>query len=155
MYQIDKSLYKDFIILEEIGKKSLPIYYNRYDLKSLLLSKHLIFQINFNNNVVGFIVAKLEESKNNIHIMSLAVSPEYRNIGLGTDLIRFLKNKYKMNLTLYVHSVNENAIKFYKKNGFDIQAIFFGYYTNFEINKDAYFMICKNNLQNELNSVNK
>lgn len=143
MYQITKSLEKDFNILEEIGKKSLPIYYNSSDLKSLLLSKHFIFQINFNNNVVGFIVARLEESKNNIHIMSIAVSPEYRNIGLGSVLINFLKDKYRMNLTLYVHSVNENAIKFYKKNGFDIQAIFFEYYTNFKIDKDAYFMICK------------
>jgi len=138
MYKISKAENNDFNLIVEIGKNSLPIYYNVDDLVMLKATKHIIFKIESNNNICGFMVCR--ETEKNIHILSIAVTKEFRKYGLGTELINEIKNKNK-SISLYVHTVNEVGINFYKKNNFKIKDILFGYYDNFDIDKDAYKMI--------------
>ena len=135
--KIKKASKNEYKEIEKIGEKSLPIYYSVEDLSLLSMTNHDIFIIS-SEEILGFVVCK--ETENNIHILSIAVNPELRNKSIGSQMINFLKSK-KKNLSLYVHTINDRGIKFYKKNNFVISNILFGYYENFKIDKDAYKMI--------------
>jgi ribosomal protein S18 acetylase RimI-like enzyme len=69
-----------------------------------------------------------EFEKNSCYIASLAVLPEYRNLGTGAALLsnaeNYSKKKNYKSLSLHVLSRNVNARIFYKKFGFkEIQRI--------------------------------
>ena len=55
-----------------------------------------------------------------IEIDYIIVDSEYRGLGIATNLLKYLENKYKNidNITLEVRESNKPAIKFYLKNGF-------------------------------------
>ncbi len=137
MIKIEQVNEEEFTIIEKLGKESLPIYYCCDDLKMLKMTGHFILKISKERNIVGFVVCR--ETKDNIHILSIAVKNNDRKMGYGSKLIDFLKQKNK-NLSLYVHTINEIALNFYKKNKFIISDILFGYYESFENDKDAYKM---------------
>ena len=63
-----------------------------------------------------------EFDKNSCYIASLAVLPEYRNLGIATSLLTYAENDSKKKnfktVSLHVLSRNVNARKFYKKVGF-------------------------------------
>lgn len=84
---------------------------------------------NDENQIVGFVRAIIEEHegrltrlKKTIHIDSLGVLKKKHNNGIGTALIEEIKKiarKEKCdNIILDVYSFNDNAIKFYKHQGF-------------------------------------
>lgn len=126
--------------IEKCGKESLPIYYNKSDLLNLIYDKnYIIFKCMDTKNINGFLVANI--LTNRVHIMSIAVYKEFRRLNCGTNIINFLKNKFKgFYITLNVQQSNENAIKFYKKNGFVIIKKLLNYYSDLECN-DAYQML--------------
>lgn len=68
------------------------------------------------------------------HIMNIAVRKDFRNNGLGTELLKFLvdvaKSKNKQCITLEVRDDNIPAIKLYKKLNFSILGIRKKYYNN-------------------------
>ena len=69
-----------------------------------------------------------EFEKNSSYIASLAVLPEFRNLGTGTSLLNYAEKYSKIknykSLSLHVLSRNVNARKFYKNFGFkEIQKI--------------------------------
>ena len=77
------------------------------------------------------------------HITNIAVSPNYRKIGLGSMLIdfsvSFAKNKNAKRIVLEVRVSNKEAINLYIRKGFRVTSIKKNYYIdNFE---DAYEMI--------------
>ena len=91
------------------------------------------------NILIGFIIINHIE-KNRNHIMSIAVSNEFRRKGVGKALINTAHNKM---ISLYVQNGND-AIKFYKNFNFQILNKLENYYDNLE-EKCAYFMIKINN----------
>ena len=129
--------------IKYLGEISLPIYYN--DLEILYMINNNEYQIyvandNKKNIIIGFIIIKINKEKKNIHILSLAVNPEYRKMGIGTKLFNYLKDKFKKKIiTLNVQISNINAINFYFKQLFKITNFFSNYYNNLEINS-AYEM---------------
>jgi ribosomal protein S18 acetylase RimI-like enzyme len=131
----------DIKVIEQHGNKSLPIYYKKSDLEIIINNNNFISYKIINNEVImGFIICEIYSNKK-IHIMSLAILPEYRRLSLGTNLIDFIKNKYKdYFITLNVQQSNTNAINFYKKNNFTILSEIKNYYHNLE-SKDAFHMI--------------
>lgn len=56
--------------------------------------------------------------------LHIDILPDYQHLGYGTELMNALKNELKVRniggVILCVGSGNENAIKFYKKNGFTV-----------------------------------
>lgn len=144
MIMISKAEDYEYILIEEIGKKCLPIYYKYNDLFMLEIEKHEIYKINDNNNIVGFMVIKYHENENRVHIMSIGVLEEFRRKLFGSQFIKFIKENYKSDITLYVQISNENAINFYKKNRFIIEKKITNYYKTLEV-KDAYLMKFKHN----------
>lgn len=138
MYNILEANENDFDIIENIGKKSLPIYYDKNDLIMLKYTNHTILKIvTLNLQIIGYIV--IRETIDNIHILSIAVDKTFRKKGIGSQLLNNIKLKSK-NITLFVHTINNIALDFYKKNNFKIIDIMFSYYDNFESDKDAYKM---------------
>ena len=143
-FQIDFINFKDVLIIEEIGKQSLPIYYKSSEILFLLFDKdYLLYKIYSDLKIVGFVIAKKkyhEFDKNDdnhlkndyssystvvrFHIMSIAIDPEYRKRGLASKLIDKIKDhintnfKYKVKISLFVLTNNIAAIKLYEKNYF-------------------------------------
>ena len=70
MIEINEASNKDFIIIENIGKELLPIYYKTFDLFVLLLGNHKIFKISDNANIIGFAVIQIINEQNRIHIVA-------------------------------------------------------------------------------------
>lgn len=85
------------------------------------------------------IVAFLDYSKmyEKIEINYIFVIKEYRNQNIAYELIDYMiKNNNFENITLEVNILNENAIKLYKKHGFEIIGIREKYYNGI----DGYLM---------------
>ena len=139
---ISKAEVSDLQIIEDCGKKNLPIY---YDIKKL----NLIFNLNtyniicckIDNKLSGFCIYKIDNKLMNVHIMSIAIYKEYRNKKVGTILLNYIKNTSKLfkNITLNVQINNNIAGIFYKKNNFNIKFQRKNYYDNLDCN-DAYYM---------------
>lgn len=78
------------------------------------------------------------------YIHKLAINPNFQNTGLGRKLfaavISDFKEKGVKRLELKVESDNHNAIKFYKKTGFQIEGTLKGYFNREGEIVDEHFM---------------
>lgn len=134
---------EDFYRIEEIGKKSLPIYYSQYDLLILGLTNHTILKIIDNNNIIGYIVYNTIQEERRLHIMSIGILEEYQRKNYGSKVIDHLKTIENRQITLYVQVNNTKAINFYQKNNFKVEKKMVGYYETLEV-KDALYMVYDN-----------
>jgi len=135
----------DLNLCADIGKLSLPIFYDYNNLNDILdIDTYNIYLAKNMNRVIGFGITSITED-NNIHIMSFGCHPEYRRKNIGTKILNKIKKKNKDKLiTLYVQSENSVAIKFYKKNKFiEIEKVS-NYYSDLEDN-NAILMAFINN----------
>ena len=90
----------------------------------------------YNDILVGAIACRLErkgEGAVKLYIMTLGVLPPYRGRAVGTNLLRHsikeaLEEPLVDEVYLHVQSNNEDAINFYKKQGFGIKETIKGYY---------------------------
>lgn len=132
----------DIVNIEKCGNESLPLSYTENDIRTMLEdTQYKIFKIRHNESFVGFIITKLNEEEQNIHIMSIAIYQSYRGKSVGSKMIDLVKKTFPdKNITLYVQTTNKRAISFYKKNDFLIMNTKKDYYHNLE-NNDAYTMI--------------
>lgn len=152
---------RDILDVARIGKSSLPISYSSYHLLELLSDTSYVIlkavddDLN-ENKIVGFVVLKEynqhEETKQHpksksefncndthMHIMSIAITSEYRGKKYGTSLMKYIKHNFpRPNYSLYVQTTNKNALNFYMKHGFKINKYVKNYYTNLK-DKDAYY----------------
>ncbi|WP_160725380.1 GNAT family N-acetyltransferase [Bacillus sp. USDA818B3_A] len=100
---------------QAIGQKEIHSFENHVYFLNNILPKQ--FQINLaliNDRVVGMIAS------NETEISQLYVHIDYQGIGIGQTLLDNVKAKSSGRLTLYTFEVNENAQRFYEKNGFKI-----------------------------------
>lgn len=90
--------------------------------------------------LVGFLIGIIPESDEG-RVLMLAVVPEYRQMGVGTSLLASFKKAlepYHVNsIHLEVLTSNNTAIKFYQKNGYEIQERMLHFYVTGE---DAFLM---------------
>ncbi|KAK4365761.1 hypothetical protein RND71_013641 [Anisodus tanguticus] len=91
-------------------------------------------QAYYSDICVGSIACRLEKKEGavRVYIMTLGVLAPYR--GLGTKLLNHVLDLCaKQNVSeiyLHVHTINEEAINFYKKFGFEVTDKIQNYYTN-------------------------
>src|SRR3989304_6249466 len=146
--RVRKAEIKEADKIHLINKSCLPIYYSPYEYMFYILSPlHDVFVIEDLNNeniLLGYLVGIYKND--NFHILSIGVLEKFRKLSLGTKLLSHiickLRGKYKT-ITLYVHTENFSAIKFYNKNGFKVQEKLVNYYHGSLKNVktfDAYFM---------------
>ena len=136
-----------------INSVCLPEHYSTYFYKDLYRRFPDTFLVaEVNGEVVGYIMCRIEIGISSFkilrlarkgHVVSIAVLPEYRNMGIGKNLlINALDNMKKYNVKecyLEVRVSNDPAIQLYRELGFQILKVSRGYYADGE---DAYVM-CK------------
>ena len=89
----------------------------------------------YDDSIKGIIIYDLLYDR--IEIEYIIVDEIYRKCGIGTKLLKKIEEKNINNITLEVRESNIPAIKFYKKNGFKIEAIRKNYYGN----ENCYLML--------------
>ncbi|MBS7642874.1 MAG: ribosomal protein S18-alanine N-acetyltransferase [Candidatus Bathyarchaeia archaeon] len=109
------------------------------DLLSYLLMEGNTLIVEYNGRVVGYISYICLGSK--AHILSIAIHPGYRRMGLGGTLLREAIDDMKRlgirKVLLEVRVDNDAAIRLYSKAGFKIHSILKGYYNG----RDGYLMV--------------
>ena len=111
---------------------------------------HIAMVAEYKNKVVGFMVYELDSTV--IHIEKLAVHPEFRRKGVGSQIIAKLLAKLggkRKAIDLVVHERNVNLQLFLKSNGFKAVDIIHGYFDK----EDGYLMNFCEGKSNEQNSV--
>ena len=143
-FNIEKIIKRDLLDIENIGKKSLPIYYSSSDLYFLLMdSNYLLYKASNKNTIYGFIVVKLTDNKKKAHIMTIAVLENYRRNGIGTKLINMLKKKNIEKISLHALETNLDALSFYKQNKFIITEKILNYYEKLDQKNGLYLCYIK------------
>lgn len=113
--------------IEDIEEANLLLSKFNYQIKKEsfynIFLKSLVY---YNNGIKGIIVYDLLYDR--IEIEYIIVDVEYRKRGIGTLLLNEIEQKGIKNITLEVRESNKEAIEFYKKNGYRIEAIRKNYY---------------------------
>ena len=152
-FRVEEASLSDLKDVISINESVLPENYPYYFYELLYENFGKAFLIaRVGDKIVGYIMCRVENSFRFMgfkpgfqrigHIVSIAVLPEYRRMGIGTELIiralNSLKNDYKCrSVYLEVRVSNIGAINFYRRLGFKIDRVIKGYYKDGE---DAYVM---------------
>ncbi len=139
---IRTATYRDLDNIYRIEVESFKIPYPRKYLAVLLaLSGDLFIVAENNSKVIGYAVGVLRYG-NVGHVISIAVSKEWRRKGVGTKLMLELERRFKersmSTAMLEVRVSNKAAIKLYEKLGYKIADRIRRYYPDGE---DAYLML--------------
>lgn len=104
------------------------------------------FQACFTNPRINYLVAEYREQilgyvfyemlKNHIHLMSIAVHPKYRRMGVGTQLLAGLVGEEYASFE--VRETNLAAQLFFRSNGAKATEVLRGFYQ--DAKEDAYLM---------------
>lgn len=79
-----------------------------------------------NNRIIAYLY--YSEIYERVEINNIEVEEQYRNMGIGTELLKKLTELVQKSISLEVRINNYNAIKLYKKFNFQEKAIRKGYY---------------------------
>ena len=135
-----------------INRLCLPENYTYSFFDSILQSYPKTFLVaEVNGDVVGYVMCRVEHGLSKLdrlsmkrlgHIISIAVLPDHRRMGIATALLtkalEVLRDEYRCSEAfLEVRVSNHLAISLYHKLGFEITKISKGYYIDGE---DAYVM---------------
>lgn len=152
-YRIEKVRYEELPIVKSINEMVLPENYPMYFYENLFHNFGESFLVaKVGEEIVGYIMCRVEKEfrfefplrfRRVGHIVSIAIKPNYRRMGIGTSLMQramdALKNIYGCEYVyLEVRVSNYPAIKFYEKLGFKISKTVEGYYRDGE---SAYIMV--------------
>lgn len=129
---------KNFEQLRILNYLTLPVIYseNFYDqLKSMARYSKFAY---VKDVLVGAISCKediLSDGTKQCYIMTITVLKPYRRYGIATKLLeRAIKDcmvdRNVSRMVLHVQSNNEQALEFYKKNGFVVEEHLMNYYTD-------------------------
>lgn len=78
------------------------------------------------NRIIAYLY--YSEIYERVEINDIEVEEQYRNMGIGTELLKKLTELVQKSISLEVRINNYNAIKLYKKFNFQEKAIRKGYY---------------------------
>jgi len=119
LIEIYQRAYQDLKEYAEEGKENILKYLNwlyKQDKDGFLVAT-------LDNNIVGFICADKNWTKERGEIHEFVVDPNYQNLGIGKLLfekaLSYLKESGKKYVGLWVGEKNIKAKNFYKKYGFE------------------------------------
>ncbi|MFX1316299.1 MAG: ribosomal protein S18-alanine N-acetyltransferase [Promethearchaeota archaeon] len=136
----------------EVNERELPEDYPYFFYKSILdnFPEAFLVATDNDNKVIGYVMWRVEKIPsidslryvNKGHLVSIAVSEEYRRRGIGTTLLSNSMSaikKHKINeFVLEVRVSNYIAIKLYEKFNFKMESVKKNYYRDGE---NAYYMV--------------
>ncbi|CAN6992359.1 unnamed protein product [Brassica oleracea var. botrytis] len=136
---------KNMMQLKKLNTVLFPVRYNDKYYADAISSGEFTKLAYYSDICVGAIACRLETKGGTmrVYIMTLGVLAPYRGIGIGSKLLNHVLDMCtKQNVSeiyLHVQTNNEDAIKFYKKFGFDITDTIPDYYINIEP-RDCYVL---------------
>ena len=141
-YDIDNICLEDLdqiIAIENVSFPSpWPMRISEREIEAQNSYKRLV---RFSGSVVAYIVTWTIYDE--VHILNIAVHPDFRNIGLGEMLLRdclgYSYDKGSKLALLEVRISNRSAIRLYEKIGFRTMRVRKKYYT--DTGEDAYVMM--------------
>ena len=128
--------------LDKIFKLELNSYDHQWTLgilRDCLVNHYDFYKAEYNNNLIGYIIAKI--SIHETHILNLTISEDYRNRGIATELLEMIFSKCyivnSLNIFLETRVNNTPAIKLYEKHNFRRISIRKNYYQTSDGKQDA------------------
>jgi [ribosomal protein S18]-alanine N-acetyltransferase len=92
------------------------------------------------DRVVGFMIYELHKTK--LHVLNFAVAPEWRRLGIGTQMVTKLIGKLsshrRTKITLAIRETNLAAQLFFRSQAFKASKVLRAYYE--DSGEDAYLM---------------
>lgn len=129
--KVDKH-YKDINKVKHLFEHAFPIE-ERPPFNMLMSSPlHEMYAVEDNNLFIGLVdILKYEDT---LYIFFLAIKKTNRGKGYGTEILKYIKDKYSKDYRIYLMAENpdiecdnkkerENRISFYKKNGFTLSDV--------------------------------
>jgi len=143
---------EDFETLLEIDEASFPggVAYDADELQYFMTREGAeTIVAEEDGQIIAFIIMEVHRTRRTATIITLDVREAYRRSGYGTQLLQRAEEilaDYGVELyDLQVDVKNPNAIRFYKKHGFEVVRTLPNYYAN---GNDAFLMV--KDLQKEL-----
>ncbi|RNF07222.1 putative N-acetyltransferase complex ARD1 subunit [Trypanosoma rangeli] len=146
--QLRRATMEDMYQMQHCNLRCLPENYNmRYYLYHILSCPQLLYvQEDYNHNVVGYVLAKMEEERPESiygHITSISVLRSHRRLGIASRLMlaamREMQKEYDADFcSLHVRKTNDAGLHLYQDTlGFRCANVEKGYYVDEE---DAFHM---------------
>lgn len=118
---IEQHIQQFLAIAADIPKEGWTLENYLYELPGKW--QYSLAAVNEHDEVIGFIIASDKAAA--IHIHKYAVHPQYRSKGIGLWMLQKLEKGVKATgykiISLYVDASNAGAIRFYEKQGFELQ----------------------------------
>jgi len=148
---IRKARRKDRQAINDVNRLCLPVGYSIDEWERMINHGLSVVAVK-KTQVIGYVVVTPEEkSEDTVCIVSVALLPEYRGLGLGhkmlTMCLDLIQGIHCRQVVLRVQTGNVSAIKLYQRNGFEIAQTLKDYYRGSlgtgDTNYDAYQMVLK------------
>lgn len=118
----------DIIKINLIGKQLYNNFENIYPLEEYINNEKYMIIVNEDETVNAFLIAF--NNVDEIELLCVVVDKNYRNKGIGTQLMNYFINNVNKSILLEVSNNNSNAIKLYKNCGFSEIGIRKNYYSD-------------------------
>ena len=133
---------KDLNKIYDLELESYDFPWTKEILRDCILYKYDSFAVFFNENLVGYIIAKITHPET--HILNLTVKKNFRKKGIGKSLIELIISEARFrnseNIILEVRVGNTEAQSLYKKLNFQIIGTRKNYYESENGREDAYVL---------------
>lgn len=135
---------RDLAEVLEIERRSFEYPWSDDEFLNCLRQRNCVGMVaEYQGRIVGFMVYELHRTR--IHVLNFAVAPEYRRLGVGTQMISKLIGKLssqrRNRIVLAVRETNLPAQLFFRENGFRAISILHNFYV--DTPEDAYLMQCR------------
>ena len=133
---------KDLNKIYDLELESYDFPWTKEILRDCILYKYDSFVVFFNENLVGYVIAKITYTET--HILNLTVKKSFRKKGIGRSLIELiisearLKNSETIILEVRVNNIQAQSL--YKKLNFEIIGTRKDYYESENGREDAYVL---------------
>ena len=133
---------KDLNKIYDLELESYDFPWTKEILRDCILYKYDSFVVFFNENLVGYVIAKITYPET--HILNLTVKKSFRKKGIGRSLIELIISEARLrnseNIILEVRVDNIQAQSLYKKLNFEIIGTRKDYYESENGREDAYVL---------------
>ncbi len=133
---------KDLNKIYDLELESYDFPWTKEILRDCILYKYDSFSVFFNENLVGYVIAKITYPET--HILNLTVKKNFRKKGIGKSLIELIISEARLrsseNILLEVRVGNFEAQSLYEKYNFQIIGTRKNYYESENGREDAYVL---------------
>jgi ribosomal-protein-alanine N-acetyltransferase len=133
---------KDLNKIYDLELESYDFPWTKEILRDCILYKYDSFVVFFNEDLVGYVIAKITYPET--HILNLTVKKSFRKKGIGRSLIELIISEARLrnseNIILEVRVDNIQAQSLYKKLNFEIIGTRKDYYESVNGREDAYVL---------------